>query len=168
MRETPEDLERLQALLDASHARQGEHISSIITEERRLSAEQLVEKLQGMKLLALATSTTDGRPLVSAVDGFFYRGEFWFGTGKDALKIRHIEARPQVSAVHMEGEQLGVTVHGRAVLEGTPVVLKGSGFAEVATEYYGEGWDEWGEEAIYGRIIPDKMFVFHMDPPGAD
>ena len=41
MRETAEDLERLQGVLDESHAAGGAHLRSIITEERRLTAAEL-------------------------------------------------------------------------------------------------------------------------------
>jgi general stress protein 26 len=164
MRETAEDLERLQALLDASHASRGIHISEIITDERRLTAGELAERLTGMRLLVLATTTADGRPLVSPVDGFFYRGEFWFGSAPKALKIRHIEQRPAVSATYLEGEKLSVTVHGEAHIEGTPEDLKDTGFGEVAAEFYGATWHEWGSGAVYARIAAHKMFVFHMEP----
>ena len=76
MRETAEDLDRLQDVLDESHRAGGGHLRGIITDERLLTAEQIAERLVGMRLLALATSTADGRPLVSPVDGIFYRGEF--------------------------------------------------------------------------------------------
>ena len=59
-----------------------------------------------MSLLALATVTADGRPLVSPVDGIFYRGAFYFGSAPDSVKFRHIRARPQVSATHLPGEHL--------------------------------------------------------------
>ena len=68
-----------------------------------------------MRLLALATVTADGRPLVGPVDGIFFRGAFHFGSAPDSARFRHIRARPQVSATHLPGEELAVTVHGRAV-----------------------------------------------------
>ena len=74
MHETPEDLAALQELIDRSYASAGEHLLRIHSPERRLSAEQLAERLQGMCLLSLATVTADGRPIVGPVDGIFYRG----------------------------------------------------------------------------------------------
>ena len=81
MRETLADLARLQSLLDRSYEAAGPHLREVITPERRLSAEQLAERLAGMCLLTLATVTADGRPLAAPVDGFFYqpyrlRGEY--------------------------------------------------------------------------------------------
>ena len=55
MHETAADLAALQELLDRSYANAGAHLLRIHTPERRLTAEQLCERLQGMCLLALAT-----------------------------------------------------------------------------------------------------------------
>ena len=76
MLETPQELENLQALLDASMADAGPHLRSIIGDERRLDARQLTERLTGMRLLVLATVTADGRPLAGPVDGYFLHGTF--------------------------------------------------------------------------------------------
>ena len=92
MQETPDDLAALQRLLDASYAAAGEHLLRIHTPERRLGAEQVSERLQGMVLLALATSTSDGRPIVGPVDSIFFRGAFVFGSSPDSLRFRHIQA----------------------------------------------------------------------------
>ncbi len=163
MHETPEDLQRLQSVLDESHAAGGKHLRSIITDERLLSAEQLAERLTGMKLLALATTSSAGAPIVGPVDGIFYRGEFWFGSAPNALRFQHIRARPQVSATHLPGEELAVTVHGTAHIEGIPADLP-DGFREVCTEIYGQEWYDWGGDALYARIEPRRVFVFHLEP----
>lgn len=55
MLETPEDLDRLQGLLDRSAADAGPHLRGIITDERRLSAARLCQVLSGMRLLVVAT-----------------------------------------------------------------------------------------------------------------
>jgi hypothetical protein len=62
MHETPDDLATLQRLLDRSYDSAGEHLLRIHTPERRLTAQQVAERLTGMCLLALATVTPDGRP----------------------------------------------------------------------------------------------------------
>lgn len=169
MHETPEDIARLQALLDRSYEAGGAHLKRIITPERRLTAEQVAERLQGMRLLALATVTRDGRPLVGPVDGIFFRGAFHFGSAPDSLRFRHIRARPQVSATHLPGEELSVTVHGRAV---EVDFSRGSAFREVLLEVYvpryGEAWERFIDSGVaYARIDADRMFTFHM-PPDAE
>src|SRR5687767_9567765 len=115
MRETKADLEAMQDLLDRSYDAGGAHLHRIHTPERRLTADQVAERLTGMCLLALATATADGRPIVGPVDGIFFRGSFHFGSAPDSVRFRHIKARPHVSATHLPGEHLAVTVHGRAV-----------------------------------------------------
>src|SRR6201747_1712292 len=115
MHETVAELVAMEELLDRSFALAGPHLRRIITPERRLNAEQIAERLTGMRLLALATVTADGRPIVGPVDGIFFRGSFHFGSSPDSVRFRHIATRPQVSATHLPGEELAVTVHGRAI-----------------------------------------------------
>ncbi len=115
MHESPADIQALQGLLDRSYAAAGAHLLSIHTPERRLSAEKFIERLTGMCLHALATVTADCRPIVGPVDGIFYQGAFHFGSSPDSVRFRHIRTRPQVSATHLPGEELAVTIHGRAV-----------------------------------------------------
>ena len=114
MQETREDLERLQQLLDESYAAGGDHLREVITPERRIDAAALAARLDGMKLLVLATATADGRPICGPVDGIFYRGSFHFGSSPDSIRFRHIRQRPAVSATHLDGEEFSVTVHGTA------------------------------------------------------
>ena len=164
MHETPEDLAALQELIDRSYANAGPHLLRIHSPERRLSAEQLAERLQGMCLLSLATVTADGRPIVGPVDGIFYRGAFHFGSSPDSVRFRHIAKRPQVSATHLPGEELAVTVHGRAV----PVDTSSGGFRQAVLDIYvpryGDSWvdDILDAGSIYARIDADRMFTFHM------
>ena len=115
MHETPDDIRALQELLDRSYDAAGPHLRSITTPERRVGAEELVERLTGMCLLVVATVTADGRPIAGPLDGIFYRGAFHFGTAPDSVRYRHLLARPQVSATHLPREEFAVNVHGRAV-----------------------------------------------------
>jgi hypothetical protein len=160
--ETAADLEALQAVLDRSFAAAGPHLLSIITPERRLSAEQVAERLTGMCLLALATVTADGRPIVGPVDGIFFRGAFHFGSSRDSVRFRHIRKRPHVSATHLPGEELAVTVHGRAEFVD---VGRGSPFRDALLEVYGPRYGAEWEEFLdsgpaYARIDADRMFTF--------
>lgn len=164
MHETPEDLDRLQRLLDESYDAAGPHLREVTTPDRRLDAAGLVERLQGMCLLVLATTTADGRPITGAVDGVFYRGAFHFGTSPDALRWRHLLRRPWVSATHLPGEILSVTVHGRAV----PLDMaapSSAGFRETLLSIYqpryGESWGAMLDTASYARIEAERMFTFN-------
>jgi uncharacterized pyridoxamine 5'-phosphate oxidase family protein len=168
MHETPADIARLQELIDRSYAAAGAHLLRIHSPERRLSAEQLAQRLQGMCLLALATVTGDGRPIVGPVDGIFYRGAFHFGSAPDSVRFRHIRARPQVSATHLPGEELAVTVHGRAV----PIDIASpdeAGFRQAVLDIYVPRYGpQWETEFLdsgpaYARIEAERMFTFQME-----
>jgi hypothetical protein len=122
-----------------------------------------------MRLLVLATATADGRPIAGPVDGIFYRGAFHFGTSPDAVRWRHITARPRVSATHLPGEERAVTVHGRAV----PVDIRapeGAGLRQTLLEIYvpryGPEWETGFLDTgpVYARIEAEKMFTFQMNP----
>jgi Pyridoxamine 5'-phosphate oxidase len=163
VRETPDDVAALQELLDRSYDAAGAHLHRIITPERRLTAEQVCERLEGMCLLVVATATTDGRPIAGPVDGIFFRGGFHFGSAPDSVRLRHIAQRPHVSATHVPGEQLAVTVHGRAV-----VVEPAGEFREallgVYVPRYGPGWEKFLDSGVqFARIEPDRMFTFAME-----
>src|SRR6476660_1329815 len=162
MHATADDLAALQRILDASYAHAGPHLLRIHTEDRRLDAQQVADRLTGMSLLALATVTADGRPVVGPVDGIFFRGAFHFGSAPDSVRARHIAARPWVSATHLPGEELAVTVHGRA----EPVDVSSGpcrqALLDIYVPRYGESWAEMLEKgAVYWRIEPERMFTFH-------
>ncbi|MEZ5270146.1 MAG: pyridoxamine 5'-phosphate oxidase family protein [Microthrixaceae bacterium] len=114
MLERPEDLDALQRTLDESYRNAGEHLKQIHEPQRRPDAAGLAQLLRGMCLLTLATVTRDGRPITGAVDGVFYRGAFHFGSSPESVRFGHIRQRPEVSATHLPGEHLAVTVHGTA------------------------------------------------------
>lgn len=163
--ETAEDLATLQELIDRSYASAGEHLLRIHEPERRLTAEQVAERLQGMRLLVLATVTSDGRPLTGPVDGIFYKGAFHFGSAPDSMRFRHIRARPRVSATHLPGEELAITVHGRAV----PIDVHADEHAafkqvlmDIYLPQYGDAWLRILAEGVYARIDADRMFTFAM------
>jgi len=172
LHETADDIRALQALLDRSYEQAGAHLRRITTPERRVHAEQLIEELGGMCLLALATVTADGRPIVGPVDGIFHRGSFYFGSAADSVRARHIRARSYVSATHVPREEFSVTVHGRAVPADIRVGSSGSfrrTLLEIYVPRYGAEWetdfldsDGEGGSPVYWRIEAERMFTFQM------
>jgi len=100
MLETPDDLARLQSLLDGSHARSTEHLRGIIKDDRTLSATQIAGLLTGMKVITAATVTAHGEPRISAMDGHFLHGTWTFSTSRTSAKARHLARRPAVSVAH--------------------------------------------------------------------
>jgi hypothetical protein len=164
MQEHPQDIAALQDVIDRSYAAAGPHLLAIHTPEQRLSAEEVCSRMTGMRLLALATISAAGRPVVGPVDGIFFRGAFHFGSAPESVRARHIAARPWVSATHLPGEELAITVHGRA----EPVDVSAGDFRQALLDIYvpryGESWaDMLDGGAIYWRIEAERMFTYAMD-----
>jgi general stress protein 26 len=161
--ETDEEITDLQRLLDASIGRASGHLTGIVTDDHRLDARQLVTELTGMKVLVLATVTARGEPRTSCVDGHFVHGRWLFGTAATAIKVKHMRARPAVSATYVDGERIGVFTHGTA-----HVVSEGPEFEKhnaYFTDYYGsdpQTWDETG--VVYATIEPSWMVAYASDP----
>jgi Pyridoxamine 5'-phosphate oxidase len=168
MFETDEDLRALQDLLDRSYEKAGPHLLRIHTPERRVSAEELAERLTGMRLLVLATVTADGRPITGPVDGIFHRGAWHFGSSEDSVRFRHIRTRPQVSATHLPAEEFAVVVHGRAVrvdVHGPEGAELRQTIEQIYVPRYGPEWvrdflDAEQDRPGYARIEADRMFTF--------
>ena len=172
MKETPEELAALQQLLDQSAAGGGPHLSGIIDAERRLTAAQMCDRLTGMRLLTVATVTADGRPLTGAVDGYFMHGHWYFSSSPDSVRMRHLRVRPAISATHLPGESLQITVHGCAELFEFSDPDHGTLLKQAMLDHYvpiqGPAFEEWiennqDEGAVGARIIADKMFTFNME-----
>ncbi len=171
MHETAGDLVALRGLLDRSASVAGPHLSSIMRPERRLTAEDLAGRLQGMVLLVAGTVTADGRPLVGPVDGIFFRGAFHFGSSPSSVRMRHLAARPAVSVTHVPGEYLSVTAHGRAVPV-DPGAPRHAAFRrtllDVYVPRYGEAWERFLDtEATYVRVEAERLltvYVAELDP----
>ena len=168
MLETPEEMENLQALLDGSMASAGPHLRDVITDERRLTAEQLTQRLQGMRLLVLATVTADGRPSpgrstatsCTAPSGSALRparcgGATWPG-GPPAV--------PPTS----RGTSSAVTVHGHGGGPPPSTTRRTPTCCRPCSTSTSPRWDpefEQGLEAMDAvgvRIVPEKMFTFSM------
>lgn len=165
MRETPEELNELQSLLEASLSRSTDHLRSIFT-ERTLTAEQLTRILTGMCTLALSTVTAKGEPRVSGVDGHFLHGKWHFGTARTAAKARHLAARPAASVAHLRGEDLGVFTHGTVEVlnpeEGEPA----ADWPDLLTyfkDFYGDDAFEWDEDVFFYRLNPHWMTAYAPD-----
>lgn len=163
MHERPEDISALQDVLDRSYEEAGDHLRAIHTAQRRLAAADLVQRLQGMCLLVLATVSSDGRPLTGPVDGVFHRGSFYFGTSSNAVRWKHLKRNPAVSATHLPSEDWAVVVHGVAVPVDTtrahPDGLRAT-LLEVYTPRYGPQWEEFLDSGpVYARIEAERMFA---------
>jgi pyridoxamine 5'-phosphate oxidase-like protein len=170
MLETPEELDGLQQLLDRSAGAAGPHLRGIITADRRLSAAQVCQLMQGLRLLVVATVTADGRPLAGPVDGYFLHGSLYFSSGRDSVRMRHLAVRPGVSATYLPGENLALTVHGQAELFDVNDPARGE-LRQAMLDHYlplqGPGFETWLDQAdaVGAHIIAEKMFTFNSRTP---
>lgn len=166
MHESPADIARVQALLDYSYQRAGAHLRRIHTEQRRLSATDLVDRLQGMCLLVLATAGPTGNPVTGPVDGIFHRGAFYFGTSPDAVRWQQLRRNPAVSATHLPSEDWSVIVHGTAVPADTSRDDRDglrATLLEVYTPRYGPEWEDFLDSGpVYAKIAAERMFALDV------
>jgi len=155
------EVQRLQALLDASFAKASRHLTSIMSEQRRLSADRLLAELPCPAVLNIATVTARGEPRISAVDGHFIHGHWYFTTDRGSPKARQLLARPAISASFTPRDGFGVFCHGRvADLESGPerqLVI------DHFIQTYGESPEAWGD-ILFARIDADWMVGFAMTP----
>ncbi|WP_280436473.1 pyridoxamine 5'-phosphate oxidase family protein [Nocardia carnea] len=166
MRETPEELAELQALLDTSLAGSTSHLRSIIATDRTLTAAQLTAVLTGMRTLALSTVTAKGEPRISGVDGHFLHGRWYFGTARNAAKARHLAARPGASVAHMDGEELGVFTHGTAEILNPASGEPDAEWPELLAyfkDHYGDDAFDWDSDVVFYRLRPHWMTVYAPD-----
>jgi hypothetical protein len=160
MWETPEELGELQRLIDRSFETASEHLKSIMTPPRRIPAARLVTMLPTPAVLNVATVTAAGEPRVSAVDGHFMHGRWYWTTDATSPKARHLAARPVISASYTPRDGFGVFCHGRAALiaPGDERRMIDEHFAAT----YGQSADEWGTEIAYVRIDASWLVGFAM------
>jgi Pyridoxamine 5'-phosphate oxidase len=165
MRETPEELNKLQSLLDSSLSDSTAHLRSIV-EGRTITAAQLTGVLTGMCTLALSTVTAKGEPRISGADGHFLHGRWHFGTARNAAKARHLAARPAASVAHMRGEDLGVFTHGTVEELNPEDAETTSDWQELLAylkDFYDDDAFDWNHEVVYYRLNPHWMTVYAPD-----
>ncbi len=163
MYETQAEIDELQRLLDASFARASTHLTSIMTRERRMTAQRVVELLTGIAVLNVATVTARGEPRISALDGHFLHGRWYFTTGGNSPKARQLRARPAVSAAYTPADGVGVFCHGtaRELDRGTPEFDE---LHEHLVRTYGQSPDEMGPNIAYVAIDPGWLVGFEFTP----
>jgi len=104
-----------------------------------------------------------GEPRVAPLDGVFVRGRFTVSTGARAARLRHLRANPACSAVHMDGDVVGIAVHGHA-----KIPERGDADAEeldrVWTEIYGSSPFSWGDGVVFMVVEPTSMWAYAFHP----
>jgi hypothetical protein len=163
MHETPEDMERLQALLSRSIERAGAFLRrSFEMPEHSLSVGQLVQYLQGIQNVALATVTAKGEPRVAPIGSLFYRGQFHIPTVATAARTRMIAAHPAVSLTHYAGIDLAIIAHGNATL----IPADHADFAALEAMQRGASGSsvkDWSE-GVYLRVEAESLVTYAHYP----
>jgi uncharacterized pyridoxamine 5'-phosphate oxidase family protein len=161
--ESDDELRQLQALIDRTFARANPHLAQIVKPGRRLNARQVSHYLQGTKHVAFATVNERGEPRVAPLDGVFIRGRLTVSTGGGAARLRHLRANPACSAAHVDGDTIGIVIHGHATLIG-----RGDDGVEeiepVWREIYGSSPFEWGDGVTFMRVEPSSMWAYAQQP----
>ncbi|HET6294127.1 MAG TPA: pyridoxamine 5'-phosphate oxidase family protein [Kribbella sp.] len=164
MKETSEEVTGLQQLLEAAYGRSTQHLKNIITDQRRLNAEELTQVLTGMCTLNLATVTAGGEPRISAVDGHFLHARWVFTTSGSAAKARQLKARPAASISYVDGERVGIFSHGQVEVL-TPEHPDFAEIEEHLVAHYGSSPSSWADDIVYYRLQPTWMVGYAFDKP---
>jgi ribosomal protein S18 acetylase RimI-like enzyme/uncharacterized pyridoxamine 5'-phosphate oxidase family protein len=163
MRETQEDIERLQALLDLSIERAGAFLRrSFQMPEHSLTAKELIECWQDVQNVALATVTTRGEPRIAPISSLLYRGEIYLPTVATAARSRHVMKRPAVSLTLFREDELAIIVHGKAAI----VSPDHADFETLESMLYASTHakaSEWGE-GVYLHIQAETIHTYNRHP----
>ncbi len=163
MRETQEDIERLQALLDTSIERAGAFLRrSFQMPEHSLSAQELIECWQDVQTVALATVTTRGEPRIAPISSLLYRGEIYLPTVATAARSRHVMKRPAVSLTLYREDELAIIVHGKAAI----ISADHTDFETLESILYASTQTragEWGE-GVYLHIQAEAIYTYNRHP----
>ena len=160
MNETARELADLQRLLDSSSAAGGQrHLTGIVTPSRRLSAERLCADMGGVLVLNVATVSGSGAPRLSAVDGHFLHGQWYFSTAATSVKARHLSARPEISVGYTPRDGYGVWAHGVAT---RLVGVERDRIDAYLSEVYGQPLSGMADEIVIFRVDAHWMISYAM------
>jgi hypothetical protein len=162
MFETDAELAELDALFQSHLAKANPHMLAIVTPQRRLTAKQVANYLQGTKHVAFATVTSKGEPRVSPLDSLFIHGRFTLSTDETATKIAHLRRNPACSAVHVDGDRIAVVVNGSVewITRDHP---DHDEIHQAWTKNYESDPYGWGN-VIFFRIQPASMWAYAFKP----
>ncbi|GCE08460.1 pyridoxamine 5'-phosphate oxidase family protein [Dictyobacter aurantiacus] len=163
MKETPEDLQHLQIILDQSFEQAGSFLRhSFQMPDHSLSAAQLVRYLQGFTYIAFATATSRGEPRVAPIGSLFYRGHFYLPTTMSALRVKHIKRQSAVSLTHFAENSLAIIVHGHARIL-IPTHPEFAVIEQIQRAIQQGSPREWGDGA-YLRVEADVIYTYARYP----
>jgi hypothetical protein len=164
VRETAEDVDRLQAVLDDSVERAGAFLRrSFEMPKHSLSAPQLAAHLQGSLTVALATVTARSEPRVAPIGALFLHAWFYVPTVAESARARHLARRPAASLTYYQGTELAVIVHGQAAI----IRADDPDFGELdaaQVESGGQSVREWQGHGVYLRLEPATFYTYAREP----
>jgi pyridoxine/pyridoxamine 5'-phosphate oxidase len=160
MRETADDLDRLQRLLDDSARRASPFLrSSFQIPERSLDARSLAARLDGALTVALATVTARGEPRVAPINAFFLSASFYVPTVAESARARHLASRPAASLTYFEGTSLAVIAYGNVEI----IPVEHPAFDELDETQRALGRQsprEWQGRAVYLRLDASTLYTY--------
>ncbi len=168
--ESDDDLAALQAVLDSSASRSGDHLLSAFARDRWISARELAGELSGIFELHLAALSGNGAPLVAPVDAIFFKGRVWVGLPGASLRSKLLRRDPRVSVSFARGD-LALIVHG--TFQGVSrSEAEAAGYSELVRDLYidlyGDGFGDWLDQKqqipnsdLTGFVEPRVMFAKH-------
>lgn len=160
LKESPEDIERMQRVLDESYANAGSHLRGIATPERLLSAQDVIRLMgDAQRQFAMATVTAAGEPRVAPIDGFLLKGRFYVYTDEASVRARHLRKRPGISIALIHGDDYAVYAHGTAEL----INRHHPRFSELDTEIrriYESSISDWSEHSVFIGVDATRMFTY--------
>src|SRR5947209_12322537 len=163
MRETQEDIERLQTLLDNSIKRAGAFLRrSFQMPEHSLTAQQLIECWLDVQTVALATVTTRGEPRIAPIGSLLYRGDIYRPTVATAARTRHVMQRPTVSLTLFRENELAIIVHGYAAI----ISPDHADFETLENLLYASTHTNAGEwdEGVYLHVQAEAIYTYNRHP----
>jgi Pyridoxamine 5'-phosphate oxidase len=163
MHETPEDIQKLQDVLDQSIEQAGAFLrESFEIPDHSLSARQLVHLWQGVQTVAFATATQKGEPRVAPIGALLLRGRFYIPTVAQAVRTGHILRRPAMSFTYYQEHGLAVIVHGEAEII-RPDHPDFPAVEAFQREMSGHSVQDWGE-GVFLQVIPRTIYTYARFP----
>jgi hypothetical protein len=159
MLETSGELARLQSLIEESAQTAGPFLRETFEmPDRTPTAAAIVEYLQGVVDLAMATVTSRGEPRVAPVTALFVHGRFYVPTDRASTRVQQLKANPAISVTHWVSNACAFIVHGRAAI----LSIDHPHFAELDALHKALWWEPLRRQrrGLYVEIVPKRMFAW--------
>ncbi len=156
MRETPETMAELQAIIDRSARTAGPAIArNFIGGGWRMSAEEFVAFWGDERMASISTVSSKGNVHVAPLDLKLIDGKFYAPTFPDSQRLRDHRANPRCAVTSWDGPYRAVIVYGIArVASEDPAMRTGATAAE-------QGYDV--ASLLTVEITPTRMYAIR--PP---